>query len=424
MTKIPPFRKAVVTFLATSQVPMLEAWKEDDWVKEFFWLDRSGLALPVATQLLDGASTRQQIPDTVLLSLEQRLNDNQRRMSAMLTFQETVQSLLAARHVRFCCLKGFSLIPDCYSAIRERHQVDFDLLIDSRDASRAAAALETLGYKPVHASGSGEMRFVRPWTRHLTANSWLYDVSEGPAVELHTLLWEPETELVEFSLRDGWMADIYMRTVNGVTIPCLAPQWQFLHLLLHVFRHLLDSWVRLLSTYEIAVFLNRERENDELWTRVRWLAEADTQLASACALVLSIVSAEFSARLPSPLGDLCHEYLSWESALWVEHFREEWLYADPPGTKLALLVQRQFCRDRMAWRSYSLRRLFPFRPPHSLSVEAVAQTRLTIHYAIDEVSYQLSRVGYHIASDWNYLRSVARWKQLTHPSGTLPLPYV
>jgi hypothetical protein len=421
MTKIPPFRKAVVAFLVTNRAPLLEEWKENDWVKEFFWLDRSGLALPLAARLLDGASTRPRIPDAVLLSLERRLRDNQRRMSAMLTSQQAIQSLLAARQVRFCCLKGFSLIPDCYSAIRERHQVDFDLLIDLSDTSRAAAALESLGYKAVHAGGSGEMRFVRPWTMHLTADSWLYDVSEGPAVELHTFLWEPETELVDLSLREGWMEGIYTRTVNGVTIPCLAPEWQFLHLLLHVFRHLLDSWVRLLSTYEIAVILDREQENDELWHKVRQLAETDARLASACALVLSIVNTEFALRLPSSLGGLCHEYLSRESALWVEHFREEWLYADPPGTKLALLVQRQFCADRSNWRSYSLRRLFPVRVPHSLSAEADTHTRLSFRYAMDEMSYQWSRIGYHLLSDWNYVRSIARWKQLAHSSGTLPL---
>ncbi len=51
-------------------------------------------------------------------------------------------------------------------------------------------------------------------------------------------------------------------------------------------------------------------------------------------------------------------------------------------------------------------------------------TRLSFRYAMDEMSYQLSRVGYHLLSDWKYLRSIARWKQLTHSSRTLPVPYV
>jgi hypothetical protein len=421
MTKIPPFRKAVVTFLATSQATPLEEWRENDWAKQFPWLDRSGLALPVAARLLDGASMRPRIPEYVLQSLEMRLHDNEQRMRAMLTSLDAIQSSLTARRVRFCCLKGFSLIPDCYSEIRERHQVDFDLLIDPNDVNHAAAALESLGYKLVHTAGSGEMRFARPWTRHLTADSWLYDLSEGPAVELHTQLWEPETELGGFPIPKGWMQGIYMRTVHGVTIPCLAPPWQFFHLLLHVFRHLLDSWVRLLSIYEIAVLLDREHDNDKLWREVGRLTAEESSLASACVLVLSIVKAEFSVRLPSQLDDLCQRYLSRESSLWVEHFREEWLYADPPGTKLALLVQRQFCGDPIAWRSYSFRRLFPFRIPHSISDDAAVRTKLTVRYSIDALLYQFRRLGYHLSSDCNYLRSFARWKQLTHSSETSSL---
>jgi len=424
VTKIPLFRKAVVTFLATGRTARLEGWKENEWTKQFPWLDRSGLALPFAARLLEGVGTRPRIPESVLQSLEKRLHDNERRMSAMLTSLDTIQSLLAAQRLRFCCLKGFSLIPDCYSTIRERHQVDFDLLIDSSDASHATVTLETLGYKLVHTADSGEMRLARPWTRHLTADSWLYDLSEGPAVELHTQLWEPETELGGFSIPKEWMEGIYMRTVRGVAIPCLAPAWQFFQLLLHVFRHLLDSWVRLLSIYEIAIFLRREHKNDELWHGVVRLTAADPGMASACALVLSIVSAEFSVWLPSPLGDLCQGYLSKESALWVEHFREEWVYADPPGTKLALLVQRQFCKDRAAWRSYSLRRLFPFRIPHSISDDAAVRTKLKVRYLMDALFYQLRRLGYHLSSDCNYLRSVARWKQLIHSSETSPVLFL
>ncbi len=421
MNSIPRFRKAVVRFLATNQSGLLEEWKEDEWTRHFYWLDRSGLALPLATRLLQGGDAGPRIPESVLESLKRRLHDNQLRMRAMLVSLDEIQTLLAAQDVRYCCLKGFSLIPDCYSGIRERHQVDFDLLVDSRGADRAAKILEPLGYKLVRTSSSGETRFVRPWKRHLTARSWQYQVSEGPAIELHTRIWEPEAEFVNFALRDGWMDHIHMHSVEGINIPCLSPAWQFLHLILHVFRHVLDSWVRLLSIFEIVLILRNKQLNDELWQEVRWLAEPDARLASACALVLSIVSAEFSIPLPSPLAALCQDSLSKESALWVEHFREEWLYADPPGTKLALLVQRQFCRDHGAWRSYSLRRLLPFRTPHSLSVEAGKGASLTVRYAIDAIDYQISRLGYHLVSDWKYLLSVARWKRLTYSSNAVPL---
>jgi len=411
MSRISPFRKSAVTFLSTRDLALLEHWTEAEWSKQYRWLDRSGLALPVAAQLLqDGMEPR--VPSGVVSALGRRLHDNQERMNAMLDSLNEIQSRLIAGRIHFCCLKGFSLIPDCYSSIRERHQVDFDILVSPDEAIKATVILEGLGYKKVYADKSGEIRFARPWTKHLTANSWLYGVSEGPAVELHTRLWEPETGLVDFVLPGGSVNSIYTRVVCGVTMPCLAPAWQFLHLLLHVFRHLLASWVRLLSIYEIAVYRDREQENDSLWHQVYKLATTDVQLASACALVMYIVNAEFPGKLPEPLGELCSAYLSFESALWVKHFREPWLYADPPGTKLALLVQRQFCANPGTWRSYTRRRLLPLRSPHGLSEDASTRARRTLQYVIDDLLYRLSRLGYHLMSSYDYLRSAARWRRL------------
>jgi hypothetical protein len=345
-------------------------------------------------------------------------------MSGMLeTFAEIQRKLVAAR-IRFCCLKGFSLIPECYSSIRERHQVDCDLLVNANDTRHAAEILETLGYKLRHSGVSGELCFARPLTRHLTAKSWLYAVSEGMTVELHTRLWEKETELfVDVAASDGWEEGIQTCIVNGVDIPRLAPAWQFFHLLLHVFRHLLyDSWVRLISIYEIASYLEREQTNSELWREVTKLAAANRQLASICALILRMVGVGFPGQLPKPLDELCETYLSADSAIWVRHFAEHWLFANPPGTKLAILVQRQFCKDPSKWQLYMLRRLLPFRVPHGLGHDANAKIKQTTRYKVDDLFYRVSRFGYHLVSGCDYLWSAARWRQLNQSYNNRPAP--
>jgi hypothetical protein len=416
MSKTLPFRKAVVRSLATDRLSFLDVYTESTWEKSLYWLDRSGLVLPLAARVVMSSGGQPQVSGSIVQKLGARLHDNEARMSDMLSLFDAVQSLLSSEGIGFCCLKGFSLIHDCYASIRERHQVDFDLLIAPRDLIRAVAILKSLGYEPVRVCPSGETRLVRPWARHLTARSWLYGVSEGPAIELHTRFWEPETDLIDFSIPDGWANGTCVRVVHGVSIRCLAPEWQFLHLLLHVFRHVLDSWVRVLSLYEIAIILRREMANYDLWNKVCNLVQRDAALASACALVLSIVDSEFRVSLPLPLESLLRNHLSRESALWVEHFRDGWLYADPPGTKFALLVQRQFCRDRAAWRAYSLRRLFPFRSRHRLSEEAKIAAKHNLRYRIDELFYQLGRLRYHVASNWNYVCSLARWRRLISSS--------
>lgn len=421
MTRIPAFRKAVVAFLAADDTASLCAFTSADWASQFRWLDRSGLALPFAARLLESEALSQ-LPRPLVRALTIRLCDNEERMKSMLDLFGKVHAALDKAGISFCCLKGFSLIPEVCDFIRERHQIDFDLLIDPGNVSRAIAAVEPLGYTLAKAAASGEVRLTRPWTKHLTEDSWLYAVSEGPALEFHTRLWEPESGLIDFAMPSGAMGRIVLGSIAGVTVPRLAPAWQFVSLVLHIFRHLLDSWVRLLSLHEVAVYLRSNREDDDLWSEVSTILEADTRLSSAAALVLQLVKREFSAELPAALHRLGRLHLMTDSTLWCEQFSQSWLYADPPGTKLSLLAQEQFSSDREAWRAYLRQRLFPRKIPPRLSDDASTQERHTLRYLVNELCYRAQRAGYHIASNWQYLCAAVRWKRLAQSHAALPFP--
>lgn len=419
MARIPAFRKAVVAYLATNDSASLETVTQSDWMDQFHWLDRSGLALPLATRLLESEAALR-MPGWVIRALTTRLCDNERRMKSMLNLFDQIRTALADAYISFCCLKGFSLIPDAYGGIRERHQVDFDLLIVPGDVRRAVAAVEPLGYKLDKMATSGEIRLTRHWKKHLTADSWLYDTSEGPALEFHTRLWEPESELVDFTIPHRYMSRICVGIIEGVAVPRLATAWQFVSLVLHIFRHLLDSWVRLLSLHEVAVYLRSRKMDYDLWDEVARILEHDTYLSSASALVLQLVTREFRAELPEALHNLCRLYLTADSALWCEQFSLEWLYADPPGSKLSLLIHKQFCPNADAWRAYLWRRLFPRATPPKLSDDVAMQVRRSMRYRVAEAIFRAQRACYHIASDWQFLRAAARWMRLTRSHATLP----
>ena len=415
-----PFRKAVVAALATGELCELESAGNDLWSAHFRWLDRSGLALPLAVQLLNSSPAR--LSRAVATALLNRLNDNQLRMTAMLESLALIQQALTNSGVSFCVLKGFSLIPECYASIRERHQVDFDFLIDIRDASAAMSAVEPLGYMLLSSSRSGEIRLSKPWQNRLNAHSWLYDISEGPALELHSRLWEPETTLVDFAIPTGALSDIETTAIRGVRIPRLTPAWQFVSLVLHAFRHLVDSWLRLISLYEISLYIRREENNCELLQRVIQVADADSSMAAAFALVLGMVRFQFLDRLPHVLAVWCDRHLTSESALWLRHYSESWLFADPPGTKLSLLVQRQFSGSTQAWRAYLLRRLLPPKAPDHLCENATPQAQRSISYSIDDALYRFGRLGYHLRSNWQLLRAYAGWSNLMRVKRTQAAP--
>jgi hypothetical protein len=404
------FKRKVVAFLNTQYGDIFDDIDESVWHHNLRWLDRSGLALPLAAKL-QLPENWNAVPASIHGILRARLIDNGKRMEEMLRYFHQASSALAASSVRYCCVKGFSLIPDCFGSIAERHQVDLDFLIAPADAERARYAIETLGYRLAQAEASGEMRFTKPWKKHLGTNAYLYQMPEAPPIELHTRVWEPETEAVGFPALPGFLDDTELHQIAGISFPRLKPAQQFVYLLLHIFRHLLSSWCRLLSLYEVATLMSSQSGNDRLWSDVAQIIGHDQGIASACALVLGVVKLAFPMDLPQPLQRL---HLSADSALWLENYAREWLFTDPPGTKLSLLVQRQFCADGDTWRQYVRRRLLPLRRSPSICEDAAPETARTLAYRVEQMQYSVSRVWYHLRSDCEYLAARHRWQHLLH----------
>ncbi len=405
------FRRSIMAFLNTQQFDLLDHWRESDWNNNLRWLDRSGLALPLAAKLETLDASR--IPNRMKDLLHVRLLDNGKRMKEMLGWFKKASDALTRSGVRYCCVKGVSLIPDCFESIRERHQVDLDFLISPQDAERAQAAIDKLGYRMAEAEASGEMRFTKRWRKHLGVDAYLYQIPEAPPIELHTRVWEPEVDAIEFPDLPRFLDAIESHEVAGVRFPRLKPSQQFVYLLLHIFRHLLGSWCRPLSLYEVATLIRRYGQEEQLWAEVSQIIRHDDHVASACALVLGVVRLAFPTSLPQQLEDLLAQHQSMESSLWLENYADDWLFSDPPGTKLALLVQKQFCSNNQTWRQYIHRRLLPRRSAPSLCNDESEAAR-TLAYRAEQMRYSLSRVWYHLRSDCQYLIARFRWEKLLH----------
>lgn len=408
MTASTKFRSKITAFLNTGDHDLLASTSKREWQRNLYWLDRSGLALPLAVAVQVSA-----IPQAINDALQMRIQDNAARMETMLQFFDEVNSAIASTGVPYACVKGFALIPDCFSNLSERHQLDLDFLVLPKDAERASAAIEAIGYHKMYAADSGEVRLAKPWKKLLGVKAYMYDQPEPPPVELHTHVWEPET-IIDIGIPDSFLDRLEMREIRGVQFPSLDVPHHFIYLLLHVFRHLIGSWSRLLSFYEVALLLRR-RENDiGLWTSVSELIEEDERLASACALVLGMVNVVFPAELPAPLRRLYARHLTAESALWLQEYASKWLYCDPHGTKLGLLVQKQFCTDDHAWKQYLRQRLIPMHRLNSLDEDARDQPGKSLAYRLEEAQYRAGRIFYHFSHSVEYLAARLKWERLMH----------
>src|SRR5271157_1594836 len=104
-------RNMVVRFLRTDRLELFEGAKEKDWRANLRWLDRSGLALPLAARF-EALQPGVAVPGGIRAALQSRLLDNHTRMERLLGFFQEVNQALAVSRVRYCCVKGFSLIPD------------------------------------------------------------------------------------------------------------------------------------------------------------------------------------------------------------------------------------------------------------------------------------------------------------------------
>ena len=109
------------------------------------WLDESGLALYLLTQLQDHDALVR-VPAAFGEALKHRLATNQARTQAMLDEFTRLVDSFDRNGVRFCALKGFTLTPEFCPAAHLRHQTDFDFLVAPHSLENARRAMRSCGY--------------------------------------------------------------------------------------------------------------------------------------------------------------------------------------------------------------------------------------------------------------------------------------
>ncbi|MFZ1084096.1 MAG: nucleotidyltransferase family protein [Terracidiphilus sp.] len=386
----------------------LSNYSAHEWSLQLGVLDRVGLTLPFYARLLEEGKCAS-LPVPAIAALEQRRRDNAQRMKRMLMTFGQAAAVLQQAGVRFVCVKGFSLIPEYLTELWQRHQIDFDLLIAPVDALRAQRALEALGYRLTAVDGD-ERRLRIPAPRPLGHNSYLYQPQEGAAIELHSEFWDPGAEAYPMLCPRDYFAQAEMHTVGSVTYLRLARHHAFLYQVLHVFRHFMGSWARLLWLYEIAAFLHRHREDDALWQQVRELLCADARLAEAAALVLLCAQNLFACPLPPALENLCTLPAESPMRLWIDRYAQRWLLADMPGNKLNLLLHRHFIPDDPTWRRHLVHRLAPFgkRPVLCEGLDRIVAKSMA--YRTANLRFQATRIWHHLRTGAGFAIASASWK--------------
>jgi hypothetical protein len=342
-------------------------------------------------------------------ALESRAGKNRVRVKNMLSEFERLNHSFERHVVRYCAIKGFTLVPDFSPDPFLRHQTDFDFLIEPASIPQATVALKECGYKLEESSG-GEMAFATPLSHIPTHRDDIYDVPRHRQVDLHTVLWH-EKDCVPLSAPLECLQRTERKTVQGVSFPSLASDDMFLLQAVHAFQHVLGSWVRLSWLYELDFFLGNHEYDADFWEAVSLRAGSDPQLRNALGLVLRLTSLLFSRLLPSELEKWCVAPLSREVEAWVVQFGAEWAISDFPGEKLTLFVHRSFFSDAKSWQKYLLGRIFPLHFQSSMMELADSTWKVKAKVAASRYVRVFGRAAFHVREAGSLAVNAVRWKR-------------
>lgn len=374
------------------------------------WLDESGLALYLQGRLQNAQET-DHLPSRFCLDLQSRLESNRKRTAAILAVLSQLGAILAGHLVPHAFLKGFTLVPDFCSAVELRHQSDIDILIAPEFAERAKLVMQERGYSMEEFLRTGEIHFSKPRSKPPSIHDDIYTANFHPEVELHTSIWK-DVDHVSLKVRSDVLSRIRIQEIHGVRFACLSLEDMFVLQILHAFRHLLGSWIRVSWLLEIHSFIVRHARNESLWSEIRDHAMEDTGLRNAFGLILQLTNRLFPSPIPKIMREWCVDPLPGPLNRWVNEFGTRWALSDLSGSKLSLLVHREFINDAASRRSYVWRRLFPLAGKPIIGRVYSHEVKTAVSAEVAEGMFLARRALFHAASLGAFSIDALRWARI------------
>ena len=392
----------------------LATFTRRDWQQTLPWLDDSGLALCLLERVKREES-RGALPAEIQARLQRDLVNNRRRVTKMKQEFDSLNRRFETAGVEYAVLKGFALIPDYCPDAALRSQYDYDYLVHPESLDNAQQALLAAGYSQrignTEFVQKGESLFSIQPLSYPSSDEDFYSAEFPRAVELHLKLWHYDRARINLEEPSDILGRKYLTNLEGLRFPVLADEDALIGQALHAFQHILDYWCRPSCFLEIAYFLARRHSDAAFWERFRSRVECHRCLDQIVGLVFSMAESLFQAPIPAEVSAWTTENLPATLSRWVELYGKKWAIARFPGSKLSLLLHREFIEDPQVWREIWTSRLFPFHRPVKV-VEATSPTMMSHGRATwDQGRFALSRLSFHLNGLVSYTWELPRWKR-------------
>ncbi len=372
------------------------------------WLDQSGLALYLLTQLQDYGALGA-VPEEFRRALEYRSKANRERTRAMAAeFERLVQSF-HRDGVQFCALKGLTLTPEFCRSADLRHQTDFDFLVAAGSLEKAKQTVRSCGYEQQATPEADEVTFATPLLHIPSPNDDIYAIPRHREVDLLTTLRHNAHE-VSIDAPMGSFDRVENKTLHGLSFPALPTEEMFCLQVMHAFKHLLGSWVRVSWLFEIGYFIDRHYSDPNLWSAVSERMGIHTKGRNAFGLVILLTKALFPRRIPQVLDDWCLRSLPPRIEAWVTQFGLKTAISDLDGAKWTLFVHREFVDHPNSWSSYVRDRIFPVGRRSSIGTVQTADLGTRIRTRISQLRHTMHRAIFHAGTLFSLPLDAIRWR--------------
>jgi hypothetical protein len=371
------------------------------WQKLLTWLDISGLALYFLDRLIE-LGQLEILPPAVAERLQQNLLDNTERMLDMGAESSAIQREFQSAELTYALLKGSSLWPSSVPRQELRSQLDLDFLISEASAPAARRILESRGYH-LHALSGRTWEFKKgPIPRASLKN--LYKVVPHRCVELHL---EPNV-----SERPSLLARAQRRSLNGISTPVLAPTDLFIGQGLHLYKHVCSSFSRTAHLLEFRRHLLARHDDALFWSELQSAAQDDIKTSLALGVATHLITHVMGDVAPQGLTRWTVDRLPPSAKLWVEIYGRGSVFADFPGSKFYLLLQRELEGAGIPVQRSLRRTLLPLRLPPAISHAPAMETlheRAVRYHA--QCRFILFRLRFHVVEGLRFARESLRWRQ-------------
>lgn len=413
-------------FRGAADVEQLGGFGEAEWRSTLPWLDRSGLTLYLL-RLLSSLEATDVLPPSILKRFRGNLAKNQRRLDHLANRFAAINEGFDRAAVNFAVIKGFSLVPEFCPDPSLRTLSDLDYLVDKQSLPLARQVLAELGYVAEKVRDL-EVQFRTPSSRVPSRSDDPYSQDTQPLVELHLGLWDQKSTGIALAEPEFRLDQTVSHEWQGRRFPVLRKEDAFILQIIHVFRHVVDGWVKSCWLLELAHFLSLQQSNDVFWDRVDVRMQEVPLLTEVGAVVVGLAGTIFAAPMPSRVARWPRS-LSATARLWLERYgrtlamENHPLYSlgSFPSTKFCIFLQREFISDRIVQREVTWRRLFPWRKSTQRVVSLEDKTAVGRLEAISLQSrYVIRKLIFHFSSDLRFLWELPRWQEANRRARVVP----